>query len=149
MSLTARALEGAGEATDSGTCVMLASAEDLARFKARLRRPGRLPPATIRLSIKVISVSDRTATEQRLNALYNDCGCTIGSLAAGTMAAANAVRLMAINRPLRLSDAFRSASTTAAAAVVGKIGALALRRAQIFHLITCLEGELTKYERLG
>lgn len=128
---------------------MLDSPADLTEFKAKLRVPRRLPPATIRLGPTITPAPQRAAAQERLRALYSDCGCTAGSFAAGAAAVASAIRLTTSQRPAGLSDGLQCAGAVVAAALIGKVLGLAYKRAALLRFVTRFESSLTTPDANG
>lgn len=132
------------EATE---CVLLDSPAALTRFKEKLRAPQPLPPATIRLGPAIVPASQRLAVEERLNALYSDCGCTAGSLAAAAAAVASAWRLVRSRGSVEFSDGAQSAGMIIVAALLGKGLALAYQRATLIRFLTRLGSNTAEADR--
>jgi hypothetical protein len=126
-------------ADDSPSPVFIVdSPRALHELRQRLRSPV-LPPA--RVVLDPVFVPDSAAVERRLNALYSDCGCGVGSAAALLAALAYGSRLLAAERRARPRDGLHGLAVLGGAALAGKAAGLVRSRVALLRLTTALRAD--------
>jgi len=119
----------------SSRSVVIDCPQALDDLRRALRRPV-LPP--VRVILDPAFVEGGAAMEGRLNALYSDCGCGAGSLAALLAAVAYGSRLLAAERPVRPRDGLHGLAVLSGAAMAGKAAGLVRSRAALLRLTASL-----------